>query len=193
MSKVPDNPCSIARTLGVLGERWTFLILRDAFQGITRFEEFRESLGVATDVLSARLSTLVEHGVMERAEYREPGVRRRFAYVLTDAGRELFVILAALQEWGDRHLPWPEGPSMLRLEERTGEPVRVGFIGTRGQEVPPQDVVFAPTAAYPAERLAARERRRQAGAGESPLSVPKMPPFTDFSSLTGHGDSASHP
>jgi DNA-binding HxlR family transcriptional regulator len=161
MPKVPDSPCSIARSLGVLGERWTFLILRDAFEGITRFEEFRESLGVATDVLSVRLSALVEHGVMEKVEYREPGARRRFAYVLTDAGRGLFVILAGLQEWGDRHLPWPEGPSLLRLEERTGEPVHVGFIGSRGQEVPPQDVILVPTAAYPQERLAAQERRKQ--------------------------------
>jgi DNA-binding HxlR family transcriptional regulator len=149
MAKVPDSPCSIARSLGVLGERWTFLILRDASLGITRFEDFRASLGVATDVLSARLSTLVEHGVMEKAEYREPGARRRFAYVPTDAGRELFVILAALQEWGDRHLPWPEGPSMLRLEESTGEPVHVGFIDSRGQEVPRQGVTFVPTAAHP--------------------------------------------
>lgn len=161
MSKVPSTPCSISRSLGVLGERWTFLILRDAFEGITRFEDFRESLAVATDVLSARLSALVEHGVMEKAEYQEPGARRRLAYVLTDAGRELFVILTGLQEWGDRHLPWPEGPSLLRLEERTGEPVHVGFIGSQGQEVPPQDVVYVPTPAYPQGRLAARARRKQ--------------------------------
>lgn len=161
MSKVPSTSCAIARSLGVLGERWTFLILRDAFEGITRFEDFRESLGVATDVLSARLAALVEHGVMEKTEYREPGVRRRFAYVLTDAGRELFVILTGLQEWGDRHLPWPEGPSLLRIEERTGEQVHVGFIGSRGQEVPPQDVVYVPTSAYPQQRLAAQARRKQ--------------------------------
>jgi DNA-binding HxlR family transcriptional regulator len=161
MPKVPSTPCSIARTLAVLGDRWTFLILRDAFEGITRFEDFRESLGVATDVLSARLSALVEHGVMEKAEYREPGVRRRLAYVLTDAGRELFVILTGLQEWGDRHLPWPEGPSLLRLEERTGEPVHVGFIGSQGQEVPPQDVVYVPTSSYPQRRRAAQAQRKQ--------------------------------
>lgn len=184
MSKVPATPCAISRSLGVLGDRWTLLILRDAFEGITRFEEFRESLGIATDVLSARLSSLVEHGVMEKVEYREPGVRRRFAYVLSDAGRELFVILAALQEWGDRHLPWPEGPSLVRLEERTGKPVRISFIGSQGQEVPPEDVVFAPTASYPRGRLAAQERRNQS----LPAGVRTASHFLDMNGLAAGGD-----
>jgi DNA-binding HxlR family transcriptional regulator len=72
MEKVPDSSCSIARSLGVLGERWTFLILREAFLGATRFAEFRDGLGVAPDVLSDRLATLVAYGVMEREPYREP-------------------------------------------------------------------------------------------------------------------------
>jgi len=66
MAKIPDDACSIARTLGVVGERWTLLILREAFLGATRFAEFRDRLGVAPDVLSDRLATLVEHGVMAR-------------------------------------------------------------------------------------------------------------------------------
>jgi DNA-binding HxlR family transcriptional regulator len=73
MAKVPDATCSIERTLGVLGERWTFLILREAFLGATRFVEFRDRLGVAPDVLTDRLATLVEYGVLEREPYREPG------------------------------------------------------------------------------------------------------------------------
>lgn len=185
MSKVPSSPCSISRSVGLLGDRWTFLILRDAFEGITRFEDFRESLGVATDVLSARLSALVEHGVMEKTEYQEPGVRRRLAYVLTDAGRELFVILAGLQEWGDRHLPWPEGPSLLRLEERTGEPVHVGFIGSQGQEVPPQDVFYVPTSAYPQWRRAAQARRKQS----LPPQAKSASRFLDMEGLAAARDS----
>ena len=97
MASVPESSCSIARSLGVLGERWTFLILRDAFLGKTRFAEFRESLGVAPDVLSDRLATLVSHGVMEREPYQEPGARSRSGYRLTPAGRELHVVLSALQ------------------------------------------------------------------------------------------------
>ena len=109
MAKVPDFTCSIERTLGVLGERWTFLILREAFLGATRFVEFRDRLGVAPDVLTDRLGTLVDYGVLEREPYREPGARSRFAYRLTPSGRELQVVLAALQQWGDEHLPRPRG------------------------------------------------------------------------------------
>ena len=149
MSKVPDSSCAIARSLGVLGERWTFLILREATLGVTRFAQFRDSLGIAPDVLTERLATLVEYGVLERVAYQEPGSRSRSAYVLTPAGRELSVVLAALQQWGDEHLPWPEGPSMLRRVRDSDRPVHVGFVDDRGREVPAQDVAMIRTDAYP--------------------------------------------
>ena len=139
-----DDPCSIARTVGVVGERWTFLILREAFLGATRFAEFRDRLGVAPDVLSDRLATLVEFGVMAREPYREPGARSRSAYRLTPAGQELRVVLAALQQWGDEHLPRPEGPSMLRRVRGTDCPVRVGYLDEQGREVQPPDVAIIP-------------------------------------------------
>ena len=144
MAKVPEVSCSIARSLGVLGERWTLLILREAFLGATRFAEFRDRLGVAPDVLSDRLSTLVDYGVMEREPYRDPGTRSRTGYRLTPAGRELQVILGALQQWGDRHLPWPDGPSMLRRVRGTDCPVHVGFVDELGREVRPADVTMIP-------------------------------------------------
>jgi DNA-binding HxlR family transcriptional regulator len=144
MAKNPEEACSIARTLGVVGERWTFLILREAFLGATRFAEFRDRLGVAPDILSDRLATLVEYGVMAREPYREPGARSRFAYRLTPAGRELQVVLSALQQWGDEHLPRPEGPSMLRRVRGTDGPVRVGYLDDEGREVPPADVAIIP-------------------------------------------------
>jgi DNA-binding HxlR family transcriptional regulator len=103
--------CSIARSLEVLGERWTFLVLREALSGATRFAQFREALGIAPDVLTDRLSTLVEYGVLAREPYQEPGRRSRFAYRLTTAGRELLVVLGALQQWGDEHLP--QGPGKV--------------------------------------------------------------------------------
>ena len=144
MATVPETSCSIARSLGVLGERWTFLILREAFLGATRFAEFRDGLGVAPDVLSDRLATLVGYGVMEREPYQEPGARSRSAYRLTPAGRELHVVLGALQQWGDEHLPRPEGPSMLRRVKGTDCPVHVGFIDERGREVEPANVAVIP-------------------------------------------------
>jgi DNA-binding HxlR family transcriptional regulator len=149
VAKVPDDSCAIARSLGVLGERWTFLILREALLGRTRFAEFRENLGIAPDVLSARLATLVEYGLMERAPYQDPGSRARSAYQLTAAGSELSVVLAALQAWGDEHLPWPEGPSVLRRVRGSDRAVHVGFIDDRGREVSADDVEMRRTAAYP--------------------------------------------
>jgi DNA-binding HxlR family transcriptional regulator len=149
MAKVPSASCSIENSLGVLGERWTFLILREAFLGVTRFAQFRNNLGVAPDVLSDRLTTLVEYGVLEREPYQEPGARVRFAYRLTSAGQELQVVLSALQQWGDEHVPAPAGPSMLRRVRGTDRPVRVGYLDERGREVKPADFALVPTAAYP--------------------------------------------
>jgi DNA-binding HxlR family transcriptional regulator len=140
MGKVPESACSIARSLGVLGERWTFLILREAFFGVTKFAEFRDRLGIAPDVLSDRLSTLVRYGVMEREPYQEPGARPRFAYRLTPAGTELGVVLHALQQWGDKYLPRPEGPSVLRRIRGTDLPVHVGYLDDQGHEVALTDV-----------------------------------------------------
>jgi DNA-binding HxlR family transcriptional regulator len=156
MAKVPDSRCSIARTLGVLGERWTFLILREAFLGATRFADFRQRLGIAPDVLSDRLSTLTEYGVLQKEPYQEPGERSRFAYRLTAAGQELQVILGALQQWGDDHLPHPDGPSMLRRRRGTGgDPLHVGYIDDEGHEVTLPDVRMIPagSAAGPAADL----------------------------------------
>lgn len=152
MGKIPNDSCAIARSLGVLGERWTFLILREAVAGSSRFSEFRSGLGVAPDVLTARLNTLVENGVMEKVPYREPGERARFSYVLTDAGRELLVVLLGLQQWGDKYLPWPDGPSILRQVEGTERPVHVGFIDDDGNEVDESSVALIPTAASPGRK-----------------------------------------
>ena len=129
------EPCGIARSLGVLGERWTFLIVREALFGSTRFAQFRETLGVAPDVLTSRLNRLVEAGVMERVPYQEPGSRSRTAYELTPAGRDLQVVLGALQLWGDRHIPRPEGPSVERRTREGGRPVHVGFVNDQGREI----------------------------------------------------------
>lgn len=145
---VTQQTCSIARSLEVLGERWTFLILREALSGTTRFADFRAALGVAPDVLSDRLATLVASGVLEKRPYREPGARARDSYHLTEAGRELQVVLGALQQWGDEHRPYEPGPTVLR-RTADGRPVHVGFVDDEGREVPLDEVRFLRTATYP--------------------------------------------
>jgi DNA-binding HxlR family transcriptional regulator len=135
----PDQVCSIARSLEIVGERWTLLILRDAVLGMTRFEEFQESLGIASNVLTNRLKMLCDEGVLERVPDPErPG---RPKYVLTDKGRELGPALILLMKWGDRHYAEPNGPPRLTLHrgcggnfgpdlrcDRCGNPARPGEI-----------------------------------------------------------------
>ena len=91
--------CSVARSLEVIGEWWTLLILRDAFLGVTRFEVLQERLGIARNVLATRLDTLVEHGIFERRSYDE--ARGRYDYKLTDKGKALWPVLVAIRQWGD--------------------------------------------------------------------------------------------
>ena len=144
--------CAIARTVDVLKDPWAFLILREAFAGVTRFAEFRANLGIASDVLTDRLATLVTAGVLRREQYREAGSRARTDYHPTDAGAELQVVVGALQQWGDAHLPVERGPTVVRRHRRTGGPLEVAFVDAKGRRVDPQDAVFERTAAYPVPR-----------------------------------------
>jgi DNA-binding HxlR family transcriptional regulator len=106
-----DNQnCSIARTLELVGERWTMLVLREAFLGRRRFEEYAERLGMARNVLSARLAHLVDEGVLEKVRYQDRP--ERFEYRLTAKGRDLWPVLSALRDYGDRHYA-PDGPPVL--------------------------------------------------------------------------------
>jgi DNA-binding HxlR family transcriptional regulator len=160
IAKLCDSSCSVSRSLSILGERWTLLILRLALEGETRFEVFREELGMAPDVLSERLNTLVEHGVMTRDTYQEPGQRNRYEYHLTDVGRELHVIIGGLQQWGDAHMPRPEGPTVLRQTRDGGAPVRVAFVDDQGREVPLDRVDTRHTASYPESATSKRRMQR---------------------------------
>lgn len=113
-----DQVCSIARALEVLGDRWTILVIRDAFMGVRRFEDFQRSLGVARNVLSERLTRLVDEGVLERRRYQERP--ERFEYRLTEKGLDLFPILMSLMKWGDRHAPDEAGPPLVVLHRGCG-------------------------------------------------------------------------
>jgi DNA-binding HxlR family transcriptional regulator len=112
-----DQNCSIARTLELVGERWTLLIIRDAFLGLRRFEQFRESLGIARNVLTERLQLLTDTGILDRVRYQERP--DRYEYRLTEMGRELSVPLMGLMHWGDRHLA-PAGAPRVVLHSGCG-------------------------------------------------------------------------
>lgn len=115
--------CSIARTLQLVGERWSLLILREAFNGNRRFEQFQRRTGVARNLLATRLATLVEHGILDRQSYQEPGQRARQEYRLTAKGKQLYPILVALLDWGDRYVADPEGPALLLQHRDCGAAV----------------------------------------------------------------------
>jgi DNA-binding HxlR family transcriptional regulator len=110
---------SVGRTLALVGERWTLLILREAFFGVRRYGELVRNLGIPRPTLSARLRTLVDAGLLERVPYsRDPD---RHEYRLTDPGRELFPAIVALMRWGDAHLAGPEGPPIVLRHDACGE------------------------------------------------------------------------
>lgn len=117
--------CSVAAALAVVGEKWTLLVLREAFFGLRRFEEFRQVVGCARNILSDRLAKLVENELLSRIAYREDGQRERCEYQLTERGVELFPVLVALMQWGDRWLAGKAGGPVVVRHQHCGAAVRV--------------------------------------------------------------------
>jgi DNA-binding HxlR family transcriptional regulator len=113
-----SQTCSVARTLELVGERWTLLIIRDAFLGVRRFGDFAERLGVARNVLQDRLERLVESGILVKVPYQERPLRHE--YRLTDMGRDLWPSIVALTQFGDKHLASEAGAPMLLLHRDCG-------------------------------------------------------------------------
>jgi DNA-binding HxlR family transcriptional regulator len=134
-SAYDSETCSIARTLALIGDRWTLLVLRDVANGIRRFDELTDHLGIARNVLTRRLATLAEAGLVSRSAYRVEGARERQEYRLTPAGRELMPILLAFMGWGDRHLAGPDGPPAVATHADCGAPVRVTLSCDAGHDL----------------------------------------------------------
>jgi DNA-binding HxlR family transcriptional regulator len=134
--------CTIARSLEVISTRSAFLILREAFYGTTRFDDFAARAGISEPVAAARLRELVDEGLLEREDYRDPGQRTRQRYRLTEKGADLFPALAALMQWGDRWLDDHGGPVELR-HRGCGETVRVELRCNAGHEVGTEELDLA--------------------------------------------------
>src|SRR5882672_8690198 len=155
--RLADRECPLSSTLGLVGEWWTLLILHDAFDGYTRFDQFQESLGISSSMLTTRLKTLVEDGLLERRPYQTNPVRHE--YVLTELGHSLRPVIVALAAWGNSRLA-PAERSMILVDADTGaeaEPVLVDR--ATGRRVDGPDFVFTagPAASKPfRDRYAAR-------------------------------------
>ncbi len=115
--------CAIGAAVGILGERPTFLVLREAFNGVRRFGDMQRRTGIPRQVLSQRLARLVAEGLLRKVRYQESGQRSRDEYRLTDKGLDLYPVLVALMEWGDRYTGDAEGPPVLLRHRDCGEPV----------------------------------------------------------------------
>jgi len=117
--------CAIGATVGLIGERPTFLVLREAFNGVRRFADMQRRTGMPRQVLSDRLGRLVGEGLLRKVPYRESGQRVRYEYRLTEKGLDLYPVLVALMEWGDRYAGDADGPPVLLRHRDCGEPVRL--------------------------------------------------------------------
>jgi len=132
--------CSIAAALEIVGERWTLLIVRDAFLGLRRFEEFQASLGIARNVLTDRLNRLVEEGILEKVRYSERP--ERFEYRLTQKGRDLQIALTGLRQWGDKYVS--ERPPALLRRKADRKPVVAALVPKASEHLRLQDVELVP-------------------------------------------------
>jgi DNA-binding HxlR family transcriptional regulator len=139
-----DN-CTLGRAMAVLGERWTVLVLREVFNGLRRFDDLRARTAIPRQVLSDRLHTLVDEGILRRHPYRAPGERERHEYRLTDKGFQLYPVLLAVRDWGDRWLADPGGPPMVAEHRGCGGTVRAELRCDAGHPVDdPRDVLARP-------------------------------------------------
>jgi DNA-binding HxlR family transcriptional regulator len=127
--------CAIGAAVGIIGERPTFLVLREAFNGVRRFDDIQRRTGLPRQVLSQRLARLVAEGLLRKVPYRETGQRSRNEYRLTDKGLDLYPVLVAMMQWGDRYAVGPAGPQVLLRHRDCGEPVRLRLSCQAGHDL----------------------------------------------------------
>jgi DNA-binding HxlR family transcriptional regulator len=151
--RIGDTQCPIARGLERVGEWWSILILRDALHGFTRFDQFQQSLGIAPNMLTRRLASLVKSGLLERRLYNQRPPR--YEYVLTEKGRDFRPVILALMAWGNRHFT-PEGKALLLVDAKTGKPAELTLTDRiTGKPLTDKDFVLRPG---PAAKARIRER-----------------------------------
>ena len=133
--------CSVARTLDILGDRWMFLILREAFFGVRYYDQFQANLGIATNILSNRLKKLVENSIFER--HKDKLDSRRIKYRLTEKGRDLYPVTLTLMQWGDRWLADKNGPPLYLNHKRCGHKLTLAMCCENcGEVVDVYDVTY---------------------------------------------------
>lgn len=137
--------CTVGRAMGILGERWTFVVLREVFNGVRRFDDMRRHTSIPRQVLTNRLAVLVEHGLLRRVPYQVPGERSRHEYRLTAKGFDLYPVLVAVRDWGDRYLADPGGSPVAFEHRDCGSDVHLALLCEAGHTVSnPREVQTRP-------------------------------------------------
>lgn len=136
--------CSVARALEVVGKQWTLLVLREAFNGVRRFEDYQRHLGLSRSVLSRRLAEMVEDGLLDRVPYREEGSRERHEYEPTSKAWDLYPVMAGLMQWADRHLAEGPGTTVNLVDRRTRVPLVAALVPAGTPTCPPSEVDVEP-------------------------------------------------
>jgi DNA-binding HxlR family transcriptional regulator len=127
--------CTIGTTVAIIGEKWTFLVLREVFNGVRRFDDMQRRTRAPRQILSDRLARLVAQGLLRKVRYQEHGQRSRQEYRLTEAGLDLYPVMVALMQWGDRHAAGPAGPQASLTHRDCGEPVRLELTCAAGHKL----------------------------------------------------------
>ena len=167
-SRVANKECSVARAMDAIGDRWSILLLREAYYGVKRFDEFQHYVGIASNILSTRLKKLVDAGIMTRVPLPEHA--GRYEYVLTDKGRDLAHVVTAIREWGDRWVA-PDGPPLKLRHNTCGHVAKsVTVCSHCGERLELEDVTLFPGPGsvqgdYDRTRLESLSTKRRATTG----------------------------
>jgi DNA-binding HxlR family transcriptional regulator len=174
-------PCSLARTMDLLGDWWTPLVLREAFYGINRFDRFQRELGIARNTLADRLNRLVDEGLLRREPYQSDPVRHE--YLLTDKGKDFYPVLAAMSTWGDRWLDDGEGQPIVTHHRECGHDAHAEVVCSHcGQPLAADDVEHRMGPGYPA-RIARRPDVRARFAAQTAQAAPSGSTASDRSDV----------
>ncbi len=142
-NKIDSLNCSLAETLNLIGEWWTILVLREAFFGTRRFEDFQQHLGIARNILTARLNSLCDSGILQRVPVKQGA--KRHEYRLTTMGRDLLTVIIVLTQWGDRWLDQEQGPPVKFVELNSGEEIQeVCVLSKQGRKLKTRDLAMIP-------------------------------------------------
>jgi DNA-binding HxlR family transcriptional regulator len=142
-NRLANSVCSVARAMNIVGDRWSILLLREAYYGVKRFDEFGYYVGIAPNILSTRLKKLVDGGVLAKVPLAEHA--GRYEYVLTEKGRDFFPAYLALKKWGDDWLAGPEGPQVIFNDRSDGNEIEYPkLLSARGKKLRVEDIEIVP-------------------------------------------------